>query len=105
MMGVYPPGSVVQLTDDRYAVVESVCASRPLRPKVQIHEPGGAEGDAPLLDLSQQRVLGIRRALHAEQLPSAVREQLMPLRRAAWFFEANGDDNDAQELPLFSKRH
>ncbi len=105
MMGVYPPGSVVQLTDDRYAVVESVCASRPLRPKVQIHEPGAAHEQVPLLDLSQQRTLGIRRALAAEQLPSAVREQLMPLRRAAWFLEASDDDGDAQSPPFFSTRH
>ncbi len=99
MMGVYPPGSVVQLTDDRYAVVESVCASLPLRPKVQVHEPGAAQDEAPLLDLSQQRTLGIRRALAAEQLPSAVREQLMPLRRAAWFFEASDDHGDAKQPP------
>jgi HD-GYP domain-containing protein (c-di-GMP phosphodiesterase class II) len=104
MMGVYPPGSVVQLTDDRYAVVESVCASRPLRPKVQVHEPGAAHHDTPLLDLAQQRTLGIRRALPAEQLPSAVREQLMPLRRAAWFFEASEDD-EAAPTPLISTRH
>jgi HD-GYP domain-containing protein (c-di-GMP phosphodiesterase class II) len=105
MMGVYPPGSVVQLTDDRYAVVESVCASRPLRPKVQVHEPGAALGDEPLLDLSQQRTLGIRRALGAEQLPSAVREQLMPLRRAAWFFEADEEGSDAASAALFLTRH
>ena len=105
MMGVYPPGSVVQLTDDRYAVVESVCASRPLRPKVQVHEAGSAQGDAPLLDLSQQRTLGIRRALAAEQLPSAVREQLLPLRRAAWFFEASEIDEDKATPPFFSTRH
>ena len=105
MMGVYPPGSVVQLTDDRYAVVESVCASRPLRPKVQVHEPGAAHDEAPLLDLSQQRTLGIRRALAAEQLPSAVREQLMPLRRAAWFFEASDNDDRTPHGPLFLTRH
>jgi HD-GYP domain-containing protein (c-di-GMP phosphodiesterase class II) len=108
MMGVYPPGSVVQLTDDRYAVVESVCASRPLRPKVQIHEPGAAHDEVPLLDLSQQRTLGIRRALAADQLPSAVREQLMPQRRTAWFFEAiegNDSDGDSQTSPRFPTRH
>jgi HD-GYP domain-containing protein (c-di-GMP phosphodiesterase class II) len=96
MMGVYPPGSVVQLTDDRYAVVESVSASRPLKPKVQVHEPRPGTG-APLqlIDLAQQRTLGIRRALAAAQLPSAVRECLMPQRRAAWFFEAvDGADDD-----------
>lgn len=103
MMGVYPPGSVVQLTDDRYAVVESVCASRPLRPKVQVHEPRTTDDAAPLLDLARQRTLGIRRALNAEQLPSAVREQLMPLRRSAWFFEAI--DDDEAPPPMLSTRH
>jgi len=96
MMGVYPPGSVVQLTDDRYAVVESVSASRPLKPTVQVHDPRRS-GDAALelIDLARQRSLGIRRALPAAQLPSAVRERLMPPRRAAWFFvEAEQDDND-----------
>ncbi|KAF1049211.1 MAG: putative signaling protein [Xylophilus sp.] len=34
MMGVYPPGSVVQLVDDRFALVVSVNSSRPLRPRV-----------------------------------------------------------------------
>jgi HD-GYP domain-containing protein (c-di-GMP phosphodiesterase class II) len=107
MMGVYPPGSVVQLTDDRYAVVESVCASRPLRPKVQVHGPRTSDEAAPLLDLAQQRSLGIRRALSAEQLPSAVREHLMPQRRPAWYFEAIADDNDddAAPPPLLPTRH
>jgi hypothetical protein len=93
MMGVYPPGSVVQLTDDRYAVVESVSASRPLKPTVQVHEP---RDGAPLrlIDLARHRTLGIRRALAAAQLPSAVREHLMPQRRAAWFFEAMDTDDD-----------
>lgn len=105
MMGVYPPGSVVQLTDDRYAVVESVSASRPLKPKVQVHDPKRGEDDAPLLDLAQQPTLGIRRALPAEQLPSAVREQLLPSLRAAWFFEASDGDQDTAPTPTFPARH
>ncbi|HZX30584.1 MAG TPA: HD domain-containing phosphohydrolase, partial [Rhodocyclaceae bacterium] len=40
MMGVYPPGSLVQLSDDRYALVISVSPSRPLKPRVIIHTPG-----------------------------------------------------------------
>ena len=39
MMGVYPPGSVVQLTDDRYGMVVSVNSSRPLRPRVVHRDP------------------------------------------------------------------
>ncbi len=95
MMGVYPPGSVVQLTDDRYAVVESVSASRPLKPKVLVHDSGGAPA-LQYFDLAQHAALGIRRALPAAQLPSAVREQLMPARRAAWFFEVVDETDDLE---------
>jgi HD-GYP domain-containing protein (c-di-GMP phosphodiesterase class II) len=91
MMGVYPPGSVVQLTDDRYAVVESVSASRPLKPKVQVHDPAGGPEQTALIDLSQQRTLGIRRALPPEQVPAEAREHLMSRRRSVWFFEAVDD--------------
>jgi HD-GYP domain-containing protein (c-di-GMP phosphodiesterase class II) len=43
MMGVYPPGSMVQLSDGRYAQVQVVNASRPLKPTLLVHEPGRSE--------------------------------------------------------------
>jgi HD-GYP domain-containing protein (c-di-GMP phosphodiesterase class II) len=97
MMGVYPPGSVVQLTDDRYAVVESVSASRPLKPKVQVHDPAAGPTQTELIDLSQHRTLGIRRALPAEHAPAEAREHLMPRRRSVWFFEASDDDETGED--------
>jgi HD-GYP domain-containing protein (c-di-GMP phosphodiesterase class II) len=42
MMGVYPPGSVVQLTDDRYAVVESVSARVRSSPRCRCTIPPAA---------------------------------------------------------------
>jgi hypothetical protein len=39
MMGVYPAGSLVQLTDDRFAMVIGVNGSRPLKPRVLVHDP------------------------------------------------------------------
>ena len=90
MMGVYPPGSVVQLTDDRYAVVESVNAARPLKPKVLVHDPQMPREACLLLDLARESALGIRRSLNADQLPPQVRDDLLPRRASAWFFETNG---------------
>jgi HD-GYP domain-containing protein (c-di-GMP phosphodiesterase class II) len=93
MMGVYPPGSVVQLTDDRFAVVESVSAARPLKPKVTVCAGGG--GDEPLLlDLAQDGTIGIRRSLRADQLAPDVRAHLLPRPRSSWFFEV--EDNRAE---------
>jgi putative nucleotidyltransferase with HDIG domain len=87
MMGVYPPGSVVQLTDDRYAMVVTVNSSRPLKPRVRVHDPQVAAEQALLLDLEQQPDLGIRRSLRPAQLPGAVVHDLAPRERMAYFFE------------------
>lgn len=101
MMGVYPPGSVVQLTDDRWAVVESVNAARPLKPRVSVHAPGLPSDEAPLLDLAQEPSIGIRRSVPVSQLPRELHDVLAPRARSSWFFEsADGDapaDDDDDE--------
>lgn len=87
MMGVYPAGSVVQLTDDRYALVTHVNASRPLKPRVLVHEPTVPREKALLVNLIDQPDLGIRRSLPVAQLPDAARDYLQPTPRVAYFFE------------------
>jgi HD-GYP domain-containing protein (c-di-GMP phosphodiesterase class II) len=99
MMGVYPPGSVVQLTDDRFAVVESVNAARPLKPKVSVQTAGE---EPALLDLAQEPTLGIRRSLPAVQLPPALRAHLLPRPRLAWFFQV---EDAAPSDPTQDTRH
>lgn len=87
MMGVYPPGSVVQLTDDRYAMVVSVNSSRPLKPRVMVHEPRVPRDEALLLNLETDTRLGIRRSLKPQQLPAESLDYLSPRPRVAYFFE------------------
>jgi len=87
MMGVYPPGSAVQLTDDRYALVVAVNSSRPLKPRVMVHDPKVPREEALVLNLEDQPDLGIRRSLKAQQLPRAALDYLSPRTRVAYFFE------------------
>jgi hypothetical protein len=87
MMGVYPPGSVVQLTDERYAMVVSVNSARPLKPRVLVHESRGLREDALPLELESTPGLGIRRSLKPQQLPRAALEFLSPRPRVCYFFE------------------
>ena len=96
MMGVYPPGSTVQLTDDRYAMVVSVNSSRPLKPKVLVHDPKVPREDALLLDLEADGRLGIRRSLKPQQLPHESIRYLSPRTRIAYFFEPNSDAREAR---------
>jgi hypothetical protein len=97
MMGVYPPGSVVQLTDDRWAVVESVNAARPLKPRVSIHVPGVPSDEAPMLDLASEPSIGIRRSVPVSQLPRDLQEALAPRARSSWFFESADVDQPAHK--------
>lgn len=106
MMGVYPAGSLVQLTDDRFAMVIGVNSSRPLKPRVLVHgasrEGAGAAGDAAprsrslpppgaeraeLIDLESVPDLGIRRSLAPAKLPPAALQALDPRPRVSYYFE------------------
>jgi putative nucleotidyltransferase with HDIG domain len=88
MMGVYPPGSLVQLTDDRFAMVVAVNSSRPLKPRVLVHTPGERLEEALVLNLETEPRLGIRRSLKADQLPRNALDFLSPRPRMTYFFEA-----------------
>jgi len=100
MMGVYPPGSVVQLTDDRYASVVSCNSSRPLKPRVLVCDTQVPVEQALLLNLDGQADLGIRRSLKPSQLPAAARDYLSPRQRMVYFFEpVTADAADAPDAP------
>jgi len=88
MMGVYPPGSTVQLTDDRYALVVSVNSARPLKPRVMVHDPKVLKEEALILNLEEMPDLGIRRSLKPQFLPRASLDYLSPRARIAYFFDA-----------------
>ena len=87
MMGVYPAGSLVQLTDDRFGLVVGVNSSRPLKPRVLVHEPNLPRSEALVMDLERTPNLGIRRSLPASKLPNAAIEFLDPRPRVSYYFE------------------
>ncbi len=91
MMGVYPAGSVVQLTDDRYALVVGVNSSRTLRPRVIVHDPKVPRDVAGVLDLETVPGLGIRRSLKPSALPDSVLAYLELQPRMNYFFEPTGE--------------
>nr|WP_283771337.1 HD-GYP domain-containing protein [Acidovorax sp. CCYZU-2555] len=87
MMGVYPPGSVVQLADGRFAMVVSVNSSRPLKPQVLVYDAQVPLVQALPLDLEMFEEIGIRRSLRPDQLPREALSYLSPRQRICYFFE------------------
>lgn len=99
MMGIYPPGSVVQLTDDRYALVVSVNSARPIKPRVVIHDSSIPREDALVINLEHEPNLGIRRSLKPLQLPKAAYDYLSPRKRLCYFFERSMELPSAETTP------
>ncbi|MEY2690073.1 MAG: hypothetical protein RL375_4273 [Pseudomonadota bacterium] len=86
LMGVYPPGSVVQLGDGRHALVVAVHPAHPLKPSVLVHEPSVPREEALILHLHEQPGLGIRRSLSPQHLPRATLDYLSPRERLAYYY-------------------
>lgn len=86
LLGLHPPGSVVQLSDERIAVVVAVHADQPLRPSVRVYDPRVAPEDAELLHLARETGLSLQRSLHPQHLPRAMRDYLLPRERIACYF-------------------
>jgi putative nucleotidyltransferase with HDIG domain len=87
MMGVYPPGSLVQLNDERFGLVVAVNAARPLKPRVLVHDVKTRREEAVPINLEHLPGLGIRRSLRAPQLPTGTLVYLSPRPRQSYFFE------------------
>ena len=90
-LGVYPPGTLLLLGQDVFGLVVSVNSTRPLRPIVQIHEPGMDEQQTILIDLEDLPELAITRTLRPSQLPRAAQMTLSPRKRISYFFDAGND--------------
>ena len=85
-MGVYPPGSIVQLSDGRVgAVVTSAPTDSPLSPQVLIYEPEVPRRQAIILNLVKECSIQIERPLRLQERPADELDYLLPRRKMNWF--------------------
>lgn len=93
-LGIYPPGSLVELSDGGFGTVISVNPSKPLRPYVLMHAPE-IPRDKPLLtNLGDTAGLTITRCLRPNQLPPEVLRYLAPASRICYFFRTETPECD-----------
>ena len=84
-MGVYPPGSVVQLNNGQTGLVMSVNAEHLLQPSVLIYDPDVPKEEALWLDLSVARDLSVVKTLRPQELCKAVLDYLDPRTRVSYY--------------------
>ncbi len=85
LLGVYPPGTVVKLSDGTLALSVSP-GPQITAPRVLLYSPDTPESDAPMLDLSKEPDLKVVEALRPTELSPDVLLWLNPQKRLAYFF-------------------
>ena len=86
-MGVYPPGSIVELSDSRLgAVVGSAPADKPLSPKVMIYAPEVPRSQSIIVDLASEATLTIKRPLRLQERSEEELDYLLPRRKINWSY-------------------
>lgn len=80
ILGVYPPGSFVQLSDQSIGMVININAKNRLRPLVLLYTAEMSTVEAVVIDLEQQEELSITQNLRPRDLPLEIVEYLSPTR-------------------------
>lgn len=87
-LGIYPPGTVVQLNNDAIGMVISVNPQSQLHPSIVLYDPEIPKKDALIIDMLDEPDLKITTSIRPAALPSEIFEYLSPRSRVAYFVDA-----------------
>ena len=86
-MGVYPPGTIVKLSNDLWGMVVSMNVKKPLKPNILVYDPEVPKQEAIVIDLDEQPELSISKTFRPAQLPREVFDYLSPRTRITYYFD------------------
>lgn len=86
-IGIYPPGTVVRLSDGSIGLVVTADAKAPLRPEILLYNPDIPREQALILDLKEYRELSVLEVLPPKEHPSQIYEYLGIEARLGYFIE------------------
>lgn len=90
-LGVYPPGSIVQLSNEALAVVTSVNPRKPLRPWILVYDPDVPKEQAIVLDMEKELEINIVKSIRPALLAPKAAAYLNPRNRVTYFFDSGAN--------------
>lgn len=88
-LGVYPPGTVVQLSNGVIGMVATINTARPMKPMVVVYDAEIPKDEALLVDLEGEVEVNIAKALRPGQLPREIYTYLNPRKQVSYYFDAS----------------
>ncbi len=88
-LGVYPPGTIVQLSNGVIGMVATVNTARPIKPTLVLYDADVPKDEASMLDMERETGVSIAKALRPAQMPREVYNYLSPCKRVSYYFDAS----------------
>lgn len=95
-MGIYPPGSIVQLSNGAIGLVVNVNPGRLLHPSLLLYDPDVPKEEALWLDLAEMDELKVAKTLRPGELDKAVYDYLQPRTRVNYYAGSNASTRRTQ---------
>lgn len=86
-MGIYPPGTVVQLSNGETGIVITINPNNPLKPSLLLYDPNIPREEALICEMEEHEDIAIEKSIHSEELPEAVRNYLSATAHVTYFME------------------
>ena len=87
-LGVYPPGTIVQLSNGVIGMVATVNTARPMKPMLVVYDANVPKDEAIMLDMETETEVNIAKAIRPAQVPREVYTYLSPRKRVSYYFDA-----------------
>ena len=87
-LGVYPPGTIVQLSNGVIGMVTSINTARPMKPMIMIYDADIPKEEAILVDMEHETDINIAKAIRPAQVPREIYNYLSPRKRISYYFDA-----------------
>lgn len=87
-LGVYPPGSLVELSNGMQGMVVSANMRDSLRPSVKVHHPDIPKREALIIDLTIETELTVTKAMRPDDLLPDVLQYLNPGKQVSYYVDA-----------------
>lgn len=89
-LGVYPPGTIVQLSNGVTGMVATVNTASPMKPVLVIYDAGVPKEEAILVDMEKETELAIVKSIRPGEVSKAIYAYLSPRKRVSYYAESSG---------------
>jgi putative nucleotidyltransferase with HDIG domain len=93
-LGVYPPGTIVQLANGLIGMVATINTAQPMKPMIVVYDAQVPKDEAILVDMAHDMDTNIAKAIRPAQVPREIYNYLSPRQQVSYYFDADNPRHD-----------